>query len=436
MNFLDADYSAIEARITCWLAGQEDALEEYRQGIDRYVGMAAIIYRIPEAKVNKHPQRFVGKSAILGCGFGMGPPKFRLSAKKQGGYDMPLGLEFTTVAAWRAKHKKVVSFWYDMERAAKNAILHKGKIFPAGKHIKFMVKDVEGMEFLLMRLPSGRKLAYPKPRLCGDRIAFFGNTIGTNWGDCSTWGGSLVENCLSGDTEVLSQQRGWVQMRSVTTADRLWDGAEFVRHDGLIDKGVQQVQEFHGIYATPDHKFFTIKNSWISVQTACTYPHVQLYSPHEPTTLSPKTVAAVEHRRQEVWEHDRSEDASHHRQKDGLALQMRLRERGGETGFGSPTQESPGVRLREGVPFHEGSPSCSSSDSRDDQTPGIPRLAGDDRPLPSSTTSSMAQLRWSRDFCVRTMGFLFRELLGGHGADVPERVGHRPGAQRRDTLRR
>jgi len=194
--FLDADYSAIEARITCWLAGQEDALEEYRQGIDRYVGMAAIIYRIPPEKVNKFPQRFVGKSAILGCGFGMGAPKFRQSAQKQGGYDMPVGLEFSTVAAWRAKHKKVVSYWYDMERAAKNAILHKGKVFDVRGHIKFMVRDVEGMEFLLMRLPSGRKLAYPKPRLCGDRIAFFGNTIGTNWGDCSTWGGSLVENAV------------------------------------------------------------------------------------------------------------------------------------------------------------------------------------------------------------------------------------------------
>ncbi len=191
--FLDADYSAIEARIVNWLAGQEDALQEYREGIDRYSAMASIIYRVPVEKVNKHPQRFVGKSAILGCGFGMGASKFRATVEKYK-VQMPTGLEQTAVDAFRAKHKKVVSYWYDMERQAKNAILHRGTVFPCRKHIKFMVRDVEGMAFLLMRLPSGRKLAYPKPRLCNDRIAFFGNTIGVNWGDVSTWGGTLVEN--------------------------------------------------------------------------------------------------------------------------------------------------------------------------------------------------------------------------------------------------
>lgn len=198
MSFLDADYSAIEARITCWLAGQEDALQEYRDDVDRYKVMASVIYRTPPEKVNKHPQRFVGKQATLGCGFGMGPPKFRATCWKMGRYKLPVGLEFTAVEAWRQKHKKVVSYWYDMERAAKNAILRKGSVFEVRKHIKFMVKDVEGMEFLLMRLPSGRKLAYPKPRLCGDRIAFFGNTVGVNWGDVSTWGGTLVENAVQG----------------------------------------------------------------------------------------------------------------------------------------------------------------------------------------------------------------------------------------------
>src|SRR5688572_17755529 len=198
MSFLDADYSAVESRITCWLAGQEDALEEYRQGIDRYRAMASVIYRVPTEKVNKHPQRFVGKQATLGCGFGMGPPKFRATCWKMGRYELPVGLEEVAVKAWRAKHKKVVSYWYDVERAAKNAILHKGKVFEVRQHIKFMVRDVEGMEFLLLRLPSGRKLAYPKPRLCGDRIAFFGNVKGATWGDISTWGGSLVENLVQG----------------------------------------------------------------------------------------------------------------------------------------------------------------------------------------------------------------------------------------------
>lgn len=193
MSFLDADYSAIEARIVNWLAGQEDALEEYRQGVDRYKTMASMIYRVPAESVNKHPQRFVGKQAVLGCGFGMGPPKFRVTCKKMGGYDLPQGLEETAVKAFRAKHRKVVQCWYDLERAAKQAILQKGSTVRV-LHLLFTCKDIEGMPFLLMRLPSGRKLAYPKPRISSDRIVFFGNVKGTTWGDVSTWGGTLLEN--------------------------------------------------------------------------------------------------------------------------------------------------------------------------------------------------------------------------------------------------
>lgn len=200
MSFLDADYAAIEARIYCWLCGQEDALEQYRTGVDRYKRMATVVYGIPESQVNKHPQRFVGKQCILGCGFGMGPPKFRVTCKKMGGYDLPPGLEDTAVESWRASHKKVVRGWADIEKAAKSAITHRGQKFSACR-LTFGCRDVEGMPFLIMRLPSGRKLAYPKPKIRPHRkfegrteIAFYGHILGTKWGDVSTWGGTLLEN--------------------------------------------------------------------------------------------------------------------------------------------------------------------------------------------------------------------------------------------------
>lgn len=197
MSWLQADFSSIEARITCWVSGQEDALDEYRQGVDRYKRMASFVYGVPEKDVNKHPQRFVGKQCILGCGYGMGPAKFRVTCKKMGNYDLPVGVEERAVKAFRAKHRKVVSFWYDMEAAAKCAIIRKNTLVTVRK-IVFCHKDVEGIPFLLMKLPSGRRLAYPRPRISGDRITFFGNTIGTNWGDVSTWGGTLVENLVQG----------------------------------------------------------------------------------------------------------------------------------------------------------------------------------------------------------------------------------------------
>lgn len=200
MPFLDADYSAIEARIVNWLAGQEDALAEYRAGVDRYKRMASVIYSVPEEKVNKHPQRFVGKQAILLCGFQGGPDKFRDTCKVMGGYDLPKGLEFTTVESFRKKHDKVVKYWYNCENAAKQAIVRPNTIFNV-RNVSFLVKDVEGMTYLLLRLPSGRKLSYPKPRIENSKrfsgskvIVFYGNIKGSMWGDVDTYGGKIVEN--------------------------------------------------------------------------------------------------------------------------------------------------------------------------------------------------------------------------------------------------
>lgn len=197
----DADYSAIEARIVCWLSGEEGALDEYRQGIDRYEGMASVIYGVPVDEVNKHPQRFVGKQAILLCGFQGGPPKFRATCEKFGYRTMPLGLEVTAVKAFREKHKMVVRYWYDVERAAQQAIARKGQIIKL-RNVAFLCEDVSNIPFLLIRLPSGRKLAYPRPRLVPSpkfdgklAIKFFGKIgVTQNWGDVDTYGGKLVEN--------------------------------------------------------------------------------------------------------------------------------------------------------------------------------------------------------------------------------------------------
>lgn len=203
MSFLDADYSAIEARIVCWLAGQEDALEEYRQGVDRYKRMASFIYGIPEEEVNKFPQRFLGKTAILMCGFGGGGGTFRVSCRKMG-YDLPERMEFKAVEAYRARHQKVEQGWKAVDKAAKSAIIKKGEMFSACR-CDFKCKEIEGMWFLLIRLPSGRKLAYPRPKVVPSRkfenatsVVYFGHIIGTQWGDVDTYGGKIIQNITEG----------------------------------------------------------------------------------------------------------------------------------------------------------------------------------------------------------------------------------------------
>lgn len=209
----DADYAGIEARITPWLAGQEDALKEYRR-VDQaktkeekwllspYVIMASTIYEVPPNEVNKFPQRFVGKEAVLGCGFGLGGDRFRVQCAKRG-YELPEGLEFKAVKFWRKKNNRIVKFWTTIEDAAKDAILHKGEVFKAGQFISFKVVTTGGIEFLLMRLPSGRKLAYPWPRIVPGKfegttaVSFYQNIKGEVWGhNKGVWGGLLTENAV------------------------------------------------------------------------------------------------------------------------------------------------------------------------------------------------------------------------------------------------
>lgn len=210
MSFLDADYSAIEARIVCWLAGQEDALRNFRAydaatekeekyNLEPYRIMASTIFGKSVLDINKFPERFVGKECVLGCGFGLGGARFRVQCKKKG-YDLPEGLEFKAVKAWRKKHNKVVTMWTDLDNAAKRAILHKGEVQKVGVHLSFKCMDIEGMTFLLMRLPSGRKLAYPRPKIVPGKfegttaVAFYANLKGSKWGHTSVWGGVWAEN--------------------------------------------------------------------------------------------------------------------------------------------------------------------------------------------------------------------------------------------------
>jgi len=199
LPMLDADYAAIESRIVCWYAGQEDALQQYRDKVDRYVFMARVIYKKPHGEIDRE-ERFVGKQTVLGCGFGMGPPKFRVTAAKFG-HVLETGLEDIAVAAFRKANPKIVASWYNTERAAKMAINNKGhKYAVRGCHpgVVFFCVDTAGMTFLFIRLPSGRKLAYPHPRIEDDRVTFWGKSTTAQWERIHTYGGKLVENIVQG----------------------------------------------------------------------------------------------------------------------------------------------------------------------------------------------------------------------------------------------
>jgi DNA polymerase len=189
-KFIVCDFAAVEARGLAWMAGEEWLLNAFRNKEDAYKIMASDIYHVPAEKVTKD-QRFVGKTATLGCGYSMGGKKFADSLATYG-VITPVSECERIVKAYRKKNPHIVSHWYATEKAAVQAVQLGGvhKVGPFSYYVKG--------DWLFCRLPAGRDIAYYKPHLTpgkyGPQISYLGvNTQGKLVGT-STYSGKLVEN--------------------------------------------------------------------------------------------------------------------------------------------------------------------------------------------------------------------------------------------------
>ena len=206
-ELLDGDYSAIQARIICWLARQDDVLKMWADGKDVYKWVASHIYTKEENLIDTD-EREVGKRVDLGCGFQMGPPKFQSTCLEQYQLRLPMDLCVRGVEKFRALHPKIVNYWYYLNDQAKASISSPGTPFGP-----FLVQQVGKIPFLLMKLPSGRHIAYPHPRIemlpfAGDgpgkgrlteQITYWGQLpLTTQWGRIKLYGGKLAENMTMG----------------------------------------------------------------------------------------------------------------------------------------------------------------------------------------------------------------------------------------------
>jgi DNA polymerase len=178
------DFSQIEARVLAWLAGQQDVLAVFASGDDVYVWAASQF---------GSKDRQLGKVLILALGFGMGAIKLKETALKAYGVRLTAGQAERFKDGWRRSNARIVDFWYEMENAAQQAILNRGRVYAVGG---------SGVAFtctartLQMRLPSGRVLYYHKPRLdqATGSIVYWGAEVGGRWVEQRTWGGKLAEN--------------------------------------------------------------------------------------------------------------------------------------------------------------------------------------------------------------------------------------------------
>lgn len=160
-DLIVADFASIEARVLLWLAQDDENLGIFRRKEDIYIVMATDIYGYPCIKGIHIDERDLGKKAVLGLGFQMGADRFDEQVYDESGVSHPAEFYKHVVKVYReVRFPKVASFWPEVEEAAHNAIRFPGGTFEA-RTVKYGMRG----NFLLCKLPSGRRLAYHEPVL-------------------------------------------------------------------------------------------------------------------------------------------------------------------------------------------------------------------------------------------------------------------------------
>lgn len=194
MKFYVADFSAIEARVIAWFAGEDWRTQVFVDGGDIYCASASQMFKVPVEKhgVNGH-LRQKGKIAELALGYGGSTG----ALKAMGALEMGLEEEELQplVDVWRKSNPNIVRFWWDVDRAVKNVV--KERKTQSVRGVKFFYQS--GMLFIT--LPSGRNLAYVKPRMGenrfgGESVTYEGVGSTKKWERIESYGPKFVENIV------------------------------------------------------------------------------------------------------------------------------------------------------------------------------------------------------------------------------------------------
>tara|TARA_R110001606_G_scaffold113600_2_gene240784 strand:- start:1184 stop:3016 length:1833 start_codon:yes stop_codon:yes gene_type:complete len=184
---IDCDSSQIEARVLAWLAGQDDLVQAFLNKEDVYIKMAARIYGIEEADVTAQ-QRFVGKTTILGAGYGMGAERFAEQLKGFG-TDMPVAEARRVVKIYRDANWKISQLWRSSQHML--VAMSRGDNFTYGVNDSVVCKSSRGTAGI--KLPSGLWMKYADLQFeQGERGPEF--SYRTRRGRTRIYGGKVVEN--------------------------------------------------------------------------------------------------------------------------------------------------------------------------------------------------------------------------------------------------
>ena len=183
---IDCDSSQIEARVLAWWAGQKDLVDAVHNKEDVYVNMASRIYRCDRASVTKD-QRFVGKTTILGAGYGMGAQKF-MTQLSSFGVNVEYKEASRVIQAYRTTNPQIKKLWTDAMQLIEQ--LSKGFCLLIGDVI--IVEPIIGIKSV--KLPSGLLMRYEDLKLERDEYGAENYTFKTRSGRSKIYGGMFVEN--------------------------------------------------------------------------------------------------------------------------------------------------------------------------------------------------------------------------------------------------
>ncbi len=239
--FLVADFSAIEARVIAWLANETWRQKVFATHGKIYEASASAMFDVPIEQITKGSDlRQKGKVAELALGYQGGPG----ALISMGALNMGLTEEELPeiVQRWRNANKSIVSFWYALENAALNVVRTGQAQQVRGLTLAREGDAVNGLDFMTIQLPSGRKLYYPYPFLAvnkyGKEAVFFKNMSQSTrkWEEDSTFGGKLAENV----TQAIARD---CLAESLMRLSHLGQSIVFHVHDEIVIEAPASTQE-------------------------------------------------------------------------------------------------------------------------------------------------------------------------------------------------
>ena len=238
-RLIDSDSSQIEARTLAWLAGQNDLVVAFDNGEDVYKIMASKIYNKPEADITKD-ERFVGKTTILGCGYGMGAAKFKKQLKTFG-VDISEDEAQGIIDTYRKHYLAIPRLWREAGSILDTIIDNKTKKF--GRNDLLVVEGEKGI-----RLPNGLYLRYPNLRKQNNDDGKSEYVYDTKKGKTTVpnriYGGKVVENVCQALARIIIGEQMLLIAKKYKVVMTVHDAIGCVVPEGDVDVALENIQMF------------------------------------------------------------------------------------------------------------------------------------------------------------------------------------------------